>query len=255
MDGRCANSDTEDRAGVMSGGEQRQSPDEPWNLDARLEKLLLDTSPEQHLERALEAKKDPTQPRMIPFLREEYLRRVAFVENLLDRDEHIRKGKQVFGYSIPDARKALEAYRKALGKGGSVIQVTPGLVLKDVLMETVYNPALPSPFQLAVYHASSHQVEYAEQCMVSGITYAPKQWKQSIIEQVVSLPSEAVPYGTTSLLFRDVRRYLTKYVQLSDPAWYDLTASYVFLTWVFDRLSVLRSLSTRMRQSVHEFSE
>jgi hypothetical protein len=52
-------------------------------------------------------------------------------------------------------------------------------------------------------------------------------------------PSGIEEYGTIQDLFQEVRAFIEKYVILEDPRFYDVSAGYVLMTWVFDRFGAV----------------
>lgn len=66
-----------------------------------------------------------------------------------------------------------------------------------------------------------------------------KEARRLAEERLVCLPSGIEEYGTSRDLFDEVRAFIEKYVVLEDSRFYDVTAGYVLMTWVFDRFSVV----------------
>jgi hypothetical protein len=71
----------------------------------------------------------------------------------------------------------------------------------------------------------------------SGEVLVPLPASHSLIKhRVVLLPSQAEAYGSTSELLLHIKSYITRYVSLQD-IFLDIAATYVLLTWVFDRFN------------------
>ena len=75
---------------------------------------------------------------------------------------------------------------------------------------------------------------------VTGRGMVPsKEAKRLADERLVCLPSGIEEYDTIHDLFDEVRAFIKKYVALEDSRFYDVSAGYVLMTWVFDRFSVI----------------
>lgn len=75
---------------------------------------------------------------------------------------------------------------------------------------------------------------------VSGKTVAPSIEARRLMDQrLVHLPTDIEKFDTVDGLFREVRGVIEKYVMLEDSRFYDVSAAYVLMSWVFDRFSVV----------------
>lgn len=75
---------------------------------------------------------------------------------------------------------------------------------------------------------------------VSGKTVATSIEARRLVDQrLVHLPTNVEKFDTVDGLFREIRGVIEKYVMLEDARFYDVSAAYVLMSWVFDRFSVV----------------
>lgn len=111
------------------------------------------------------------------------------------------------------------------------------LILSDKLAETVYNPDTKTT-QFAV--CSGDEIYYADFIKdILGREYLPLNPHDDLIEKrVVLLPSVATDYVSTDVLVDEIKRYIHKYVDISE-AFEEIAPYYVLLSWMYERFHEL----------------
>jgi hypothetical protein len=100
-----------------------------------------------------------------------------------------------------------------------------------VIVETVYDPR-EGKVGFAVY--AEDKIELKSKLMLESEIYVPLSNKTKILQNgVVLFPSAALDFGDFQSLFQEVRKFIFKYVQVSE--FYEIVSCYyVLLTWLFD---------------------
>jgi hypothetical protein len=106
------------------------------------------------------------------------------------------------------------------------------------IAEEVYDPTTKES-RFAVW--DGNEVTYEESIEYEGTTYKPIKDIEAYEKGAVSLPSEALEYGSEQDLQREIKEHIHKYVDVSDT--YETFASwYVLGSWVYDKFRAVSYL-------------
>jgi len=114
-------------------------------------------------------------------------------------------------------------------------------VLNDgTLVDMVYNP-LAIETRFAVFKNGKYSLE-KEVKLNKVISFVPLPPNYGLIENdFLLLPSEAVDYKSNGELYKEVREFIDKYVELPE-SFLTLLTVYVMMTWLYDRFNSLAYL-------------
>jgi hypothetical protein len=105
------------------------------------------------------------------------------------------------------------------------------------MADIVYVPDAQPSTKYVVYRLDgSHEI--ADCVQAGGITYTPPQ-SRLVETKTVLLPTGVAEYGTDAELLTTIQRYVRRWFKLSSDAWAPVIATFVFMTWVFDRFEAV----------------
>lgn len=112
----------------------------------------------------------------------------------------------------------------------------------DLLAETVYDPIQKDT---GFYVYENGRAHHAPSISVAGVDIFPLNAASDIVSKnVVLLPSRAADYGTDEELLKEIRVFIHKRLDISEP-FEHIAAQYVLLSWIYDRLNELPYLRAR----------
>jgi len=129
-------------------------------------------------------------------------------------------------YSLQDAERLAGNFK--LEETEDKNRFVSGFVLPD---GTVGEMVVSSDDERSFMIVANGLVRKAYQHETAKVTYLPTQ--DALVGEVVHFASTAVPYDSQALLFKEIKRFIHRYLEL--PADFEEIASlYVLLTWVYE---------------------
>jgi hypothetical protein len=119
---------------------------------------------------------------------------------------------------------------------------TPFMVLEGGrLTEMVANAGAA---RFVVYDPATQAIQYIPEILQDGTRIIPPTSDEIFQKGYVTLPSEAEEYGTELELYRDIQKFIHKYLEVS-PDYESIAAFYPMLTWVHDVMPVIAYLRAK----------
>ncbi|MFP4006320.1 MAG: hypothetical protein ACLFUR_06415, partial [Candidatus Hadarchaeia archaeon] len=129
-------------------------------------------------------------------------------------------------------KEAEKLTRKESEEEKEDVKEVPSVVTENFLAETVMNDGLPS---FAVWNDGN--LKYRDEIEYAGEVYKP-YIDETVEKGAVKLPKEAKDYENVNELIDEIKDFINRWVDFSDK-FLELSAWYVLLTWVHDRVSTI----------------
>lgn len=112
----------------------------------------------------------------------------------------------------------------------------------DTIVETLYRPETA---ETSLVVARGDKIENVPDWKSGDTRHFPIRPENNLVKHgALLLPSDAGEYGSTEELTAEIAAYIRRYVSLSDEA-VNLSAAYVFLSWVYDTFNEVPYLRFR----------
>jgi hypothetical protein len=98
--------------------------------------------------------------------------------------------------------------------------------------------------RFAVYDPARTKIEYFSEIMRDGTKILPPTSDEIFQKGYVTLPSEAEEYGTELDLYREIQKFVHRYLEVS-PDYESIASFYPMLTWVHDVMPVIAYLRAK----------
>jgi len=129
-------------------------------------------------------------------------------------------------YSLQDAERLAGNFR--LEEVEDKNRFVSGFVLPD---GTVGEMVVTKDDERSFMIVANGSVRKVYQYETAKVTYLPTQ--DALVGEVVHFAANAAPYGSQALLFKEIKRFIHRYLEL--PADFEeITSLYVLLTWVYE---------------------
>jgi hypothetical protein len=152
-----------------------------------------------------------------------------------ERDAVVLAGREVFRYRVATVHEEIDKRTKEEG-GRTVTEVS--VITEAWMAELAYRPGTDRPLGYLVYRFADDSIQWVDKLQDGKTTYVPPL--SNLIESgTVLLPSGYEEYGTDSDLFAHIQHYLSAWIQLENLSFRTLVATYILMTWVFDRFDAL----------------
>lgn len=157
-----------------------------------------------------------------------------------EREALLKDGKEVWGYLLGDARKDVAKLTPATTLGMAFISAGMMADIHGIYAEAFWRADAPSDGRrgFLVYDVKDGTVAEVENLEVNGATYYPPPEKH-LQNGVFRLPSGVEDYGTTDELYREIIAFITRYNAIEDESFKRLAATYVFLTWAYEKFDAI----------------
>lgn len=157
----------------------------------------------------------------------------------LEADALVKDGAEVFGFRAKVGYEMVSEFRKDSdllpAKAAAVLALDEGW-----LAEMVYDPGREDHALGYLVHRFARPNDPPE--FVVSVTYGKRIYSpswNSLIGIVLLVPSGIEEYGSDQLLFEEIDQYIQKYVFMDDMKFRALVATYVFVSWVYDRFRAI----------------
>lgn len=166
---------------------------------------------------------------------DKWMEQVALLPDY-EQDALLTRGREVFGYRMETIRKHLKEIPVAGVRGPAEVKLT--VATSDILAEAAYREAPEPETGYLVYKWNDPgPLEWVDTITVGSKQFRPPS-AVAAAKGIVLFPSGGEYYDDEQDIYTTVQDFLDSYIQFENDDVKELLTTYIFYTWIADRLDI-----------------